>query len=125
MEPSLKMRNRKIIPVGDADIQPGKRKLIDVDGKNIGIFNVGGQYFALLNRCPHMSGPLCEGPICGTAIAVNEDGNFIFGFDGELVRCGWHGWEFEIKTGKALVDDSLQVRKYEISVKNRQLFIHI
>ena len=43
------------------EIPPGSRKIVDVDGRSIGVFNVGGEYFALLNRCPHQGGPLCHG----------------------------------------------------------------
>ena len=48
--------------VGTIDeIPPGQRKIVDVAGRTIGVFNVGGDYFALLNRCPHQGGPLCSG----------------------------------------------------------------
>ena len=50
------------IVVGTVDeIPPGGRKIVEVAGRSIGVFNVGGEFFALRNRCPHQGGPLCEG----------------------------------------------------------------
>lgn len=117
-------RERTKIAIGTADLQPGQRRLIQVDGKSIGLFNVAGEYFALHNRCPHMGGNLCQGPVTGTAVPTNET-QFVYGMAGEIIRCGWHGWEFEIKTGQCLVDPKMRARRYEITQENGRLFIHI
>ena len=45
------------------DIAPGTCKIVSVRGREIGIFNLDGEYFALANRCPHAGGPLCRGRI--------------------------------------------------------------
>ena len=121
------MRKRKQFNLGSASslFTNGTRKIIDVDGKSIGLFNVDGDYYAMHNRCPHMAGPLCEGPVCGTALPVEETGKFVYGRDMELVRCGWHGWEFEIKTGVCLVDDKMRARTYEVTVQDSQLVLHM
>ena len=42
------------------EIPPGQRKIVEVAGRSIGIFNVSGEFFALRNRCPHQGGPLCR-----------------------------------------------------------------
>ena len=47
------------------EIPPGGKKLVTVKGREIGIFNVDGDFFALANRCPHAGGPMCEGRIVG------------------------------------------------------------
>ena len=46
-----------------SDIAPGTSTVVTVKGRDIGIFNIGGEYFALANRCPHAGGPLCQGRI--------------------------------------------------------------
>lgn len=120
-----KRRARKQVAIGSADLQPGERKLVEIEGKSIGVFNVNGDYHALHNRCPHMAGPLCEGPVCGTAMPVDDLRTFTYGRDMELVRCGWHGWEFEIKTGTALIDEKVRARTYDVTVENDQLILHI
>jgi 3-phenylpropionate/trans-cinnamate dioxygenase ferredoxin subunit len=52
-----------------ADIAPGGSKIVVVNGREIGIFNVAGEFFALSNRCPHEAGPLCAGKITGIVLS--------------------------------------------------------
>ena len=110
--------------IGPADLEPGQRRIIEVDGKSIGLFNVNGAYYALLNRCPHMAGKLCEGPVTGTTLYARP-ANYKYGRKNELIRCGWHGWEFEIESGRCLVDDRMRARKYPVTQKDGQLILHI
>ncbi|MEM7538701.1 MAG: Rieske (2Fe-2S) protein [Chloroflexota bacterium] len=121
---SNQRRARKQFNLGPADLQHGERRVIDVDGRSIGLFNVNGEYFALHNRCPHMGGNLCAGPVTGTALYTDTN-EFVYGRHGELVRCGWHGWEFEIATGQCLVDERMKVRTYPVTQEAGQLVIHI
>jgi 3-phenylpropionate/trans-cinnamate dioxygenase ferredoxin subunit len=117
-------RERKRVEIGRADLLPGERRLVEVDGRQIGIFNVAGEYFALHNRCPHMGGNLCEGPVTGTTM-LGETGRFVYGMDGEVLRCAWHGWEFEIRTGKCLADGRIQARRYPVTIEDGLLVLHI
>ena len=89
-------------------------------GPGIGVFNVGGDFFALLNRCPHMDGPLCAGTITGTSHAVTRaDGRPQVGWerDGEIIACPWHRWEFEIRTGRTVFPSRRRVQRYPVSVE--------
>lgn len=124
MSSSGRRGSRKRFPVGPADIQPGERRIVTVDEKCIGVFNVGGQYFALHNRCPHMAGNLCEGPITGTTMVTNAT-EFTYGLAGEILRCAWHGWEFNITTGQCLVDPRMRARTYPVTIEDDQLVVHI
>ena len=122
---ATRARKRKQFKIGKVDmLSPGERKIIEVDGKHIGIFNVKGAYYALHNRCPHMGGNLCEGPVTGTSMPVDKT-EFIYGRENELVRCGWHGWEFDIRTGVYLLDDKVRARKYQVIVEGDDLVLHI
>lgn len=121
------MKKRKQFNLGNAMtlFTNGNRTIIDVDGKSIGLFNVDGDYYAMHNRCPHMAGPLCEGPVTGTTLPT-ETFEFNYGMDGELVRCGWHGWEFEIKTGKCLISEKTRAKTYPVTLEdNGDLILHI
>ena len=104
--------------VGKADeIPPGSRKILDVDGRSIGVFNVDGEYFALRNRCPHQGGALCEGKLWGILTAT-VPGDFHYEASKEIVTCPWHGWEFELRTGQSWCDpERLRVRTYDVSVE--------
>jgi 3-phenylpropionate/trans-cinnamate dioxygenase ferredoxin subunit len=99
------------------EIPPGKRKIVDVGGLSIGVFNVGGEYFALRNRCPHQGGPLCEGVLWGLWEAP-APGEIRYSRQGEILTCGWHGWEFDIRTGQSYCDPRrLRVRRYDVNVE--------
>jgi 3-phenylpropionate/trans-cinnamate dioxygenase ferredoxin subunit len=99
------------------EIPPGGRKIIEVAGRSIGVFNVGGEFFALRNRCPHQGGPLCQGKLWGV-IDATVPGDVRFSREGEILTCAWHGWEFDIRTGQSWCDPAkLRVRSYEVRVE--------
>jgi nitrite reductase/ring-hydroxylating ferredoxin subunit len=99
-------------------IPPGERMLVTVNGREIGIFNVDGEYFAVGNRCPHNGASLCKGRIVGL-VEANEPGSYQFSRKGELVRCPWHGWEFDLRTGKSRCEpDRTKVRSYDLKVES-------
>jgi nitrite reductase/ring-hydroxylating ferredoxin subunit len=100
------------------DIPPGKRKLVNVKGREIGIFNVDGEYFAVGNRCPHEGASLCKGRLVGLAES-SEPGSYQFSRRGELLRCPWHGWEFDLRTGKSWCEPNrTKVRSFELKVES-------
>jgi nitrite reductase/ring-hydroxylating ferredoxin subunit len=99
------------------EIPPGKRKLVDVKGRAIVVFNLGGAFYALNNRCPHRGGSLFHGIQTGL-VESNEPGEYCYSRLGEMVKCPWHGWEFDIRTGKSWCDPArLRVRQYPVAVK--------
>ena len=99
-----------------AEIGPGERKLVTVRGRPIAIFNLDGEYFGLLNRCPHQGGPICEGKITGL-IQASEPGKYLYSKAGEIIRCPWHAWEFNIRTGQSYAEpDRIRTRAYPVEV---------
>ncbi|MGE3267849.1 MAG: Rieske (2Fe-2S) protein [Chloroflexota bacterium] len=104
--------------VGTIDeIPPGSRKIVEIDGRTVGIFNVKGELFALLNRCPHQAAPLCEGRTFGF-LRPGLVGEFNYARPGEMLRCPWHGWEFDLRTGQSWFDPKLvRVRRYDVKVE--------
>src|SRR4051812_27567748 len=104
--------------VGTVDeITPGTRKIIDAGGRSIGVFNINGEYFAVLNRCPHQAGPLCKGNTYGLLVS-DMPGQYEYSRPGEILRCPWHGWEFDLRTGQSWFDPvQVRVRRYEVSVE--------
>ena len=99
-------------------IPPGQRMLVTVAGREIGIFNVGGEFFGIGNRCPHNGGSLCKGRVVGL-VEASEPGSYRFSRRGELVRCPWHGWEFDLRTGKSWCEpDRTKVRSYDLKVEH-------
>jgi nitrite reductase/ring-hydroxylating ferredoxin subunit len=99
------------------DVSPGGRKIVEVAGRSIGIFNVAGEYFALRNRCPHQGAELCQGTVCGF-VTSSSPGEYTVIRQGEFLRCPWHGWEFEIRTGQSWFDPrKVRVKSYEVSIE--------
>jgi nitrite reductase/ring-hydroxylating ferredoxin subunit len=102
------------------EIPPGGRKIVEVAGRSIGVFNLDGEFFALRNRCPHQGGPLCVGALTGL-ITSSGPGEYEYSRAGEIVRCPWHGWEFDIRTGQSWFDPArVRVRRYEVAVEGEQ-----
>lgn len=99
------------------EIPEGGRKLVTVRGRPIAIFNLKGEYYGMLNKCPHQGGPMCEGLITGLREAP-QPGEYIYSRKGEILRCPWHGWEFDIKTGQSYVDpDKTRIRTYPVELE--------
>jgi 3-phenylpropionate/trans-cinnamate dioxygenase ferredoxin subunit len=103
--------------VGTVDeIEPGSKKIVEIGGRSIGVYNVNGEYFALLNRCPHQAGPLCNGLTYGF-LKSGAVGEYEYSRPGEIVRCPWHGWEFDVRTGQSWFDPvQVRVRRYNVVV---------
>ncbi len=100
-----------------SEIAPGGRKIVDVEGRSIGVFNVHGNYYALRNRCPHQGAPLCVGAIKGMTLP-SKPGEYIWAREGEILRCPWHGWEFDITTGQSIFNPhNTRVKTYEVTVE--------
>jgi 3-phenylpropionate/trans-cinnamate dioxygenase ferredoxin subunit len=99
------------------EIAPGARKLVTVGGREIGVFNVNGAFFAILNRCPHAGASLCKGRVM-PLIESDEPGQYRVSRQGELLRCPWHGWEFDLRTGQSWCDpQEIQVKTYPVTVE--------
>jgi nitrite reductase (NADH) small subunit len=107
-----------------AEVAPGERRLVDVAGRSIGIFNVGGRFYALHNGCPHRGGPLCAGRLGGTTLPTPGYA-FAWGHEGRILRCAWHGWEFDIATGRALADPAVRARTYPVAVEHGDVVVTV
>src|SRR5262249_34923200 len=73
-----------------AEIPPGGRRIVTLEGRSIGVFNVGGEFFALRNACPHQGGPLCQGVLSGFAVP-GAPGEYRYVRRGGVLRCPWRG----------------------------------
>ena len=111
-------------PVAKAsEIKPGERKIVTVKGKEIGIFNVEGSFYAFLNYCPHMGAPLCKGRL-EKEIQAEIPGGYKFNKK-ILLRCPWHGWEFELETGHSIFDESIRAKSYQVAVSDGMVYCKI
>ena len=99
------------------ELPSGRRKIVDIEGRSIGVFNVADTYYAVRNRCPHKGAPLCRGVAKGLVVG-EEPGQFEIERDGEILRCPWHGWEFDLATGGSVFNPhKVRVKSYDVSVE--------
>jgi nitrite reductase/ring-hydroxylating ferredoxin subunit len=99
------------------DFPPGSRRIIDIAGRSIGVFNVRGDLVALRSSCPHQGAPLCLGVIMGRTVA-SRPFEVTYLEDQDIIKCPWHGWEFDIRTGRSVFNPHrVRVRSYDVTVE--------
>lgn len=92
------------------DIPEGKGRSFKAGERTIAVFKSNGEFYALANRCLHKGASMCEGQL--------SDG-------GKIVRCPWHNWRFDLKTGKNDLDPSERLRTYKVKRDGDQVILEI
>ncbi|MDF2722955.1 MAG: (2Fe-2S)-binding protein [Paenibacillus sp.] len=107
-----------------ADLAAASKTILEINGIEVGLFHVNGQWKAWRNYCPHMAAPVCKGKVCGTTLPslVYE---YDYGREGQILRCPWHGWEFDLNSGRHLVDPNVRLRNYKVEVENDDLYVYL
>ena len=91
-----------------SELEPGSAKAVEVAGRLIALFNVGGTIYALDNTCLHQGGPLGEGLL-----------------DGEVVTCPWHMWEYSVRTGEKVGFPEMKVESFPVRVEGNDIKVAI
>lgn len=121
------MSEHVVAEVGALD--PGERLIVQLEGREIGVFRRGDEYRSYPNWCPHQGGPLCEGSLTGTQETtfdrktLEQDTQWIR--DGEVLTCPWHGWQFDIDTGNCLSREKIKLPSYPVSVEDGQIIVSL
>lgn len=109
-------KTRHVVARAD-EIPPGERKRVDLGGKPILVFNLGGAFFALSDTCPHKGGSLAGG-ICTGLVESKTPGEYRYSRPGEMIRCPWHQWEFDIRTGRSYCDPRrMRLMQFDVAVE--------
>ena len=107
---------------------PG-RKVIAAGGIEVGVFHLGGQFYAWENACPHLDGPVCQGKILPCALEdVQPDkssGGRVFSKTAVNIVCPWHGFEFDIRTGQHPADKRVRLRKIAVKVVGGEVMVSL
>ena len=103
----------------ESELPPGAHKLVKVAGIEIGLFNVAGQVHAYRNVCPHGGAPVCLGKVTGTTLPSRVY-EYEYGLEGCILRCPWHGWEFDLRTGEHLVDPATRLKKITVEPESAE-----
>ena len=108
------------------ELPPGERRLVPVGKFGVGVFNVKGKFYGLTNYCPHEGAPLCTGRIVGTTKASDRAVGGIEAIrEGEIIRCPWHQWEFDLATGSTLAHPVRGIRTYPVRVVDGQVVLTV
>jgi nitrite reductase (NADH) small subunit len=108
------------------EFPPNSHRVVKVGRREIGVFHIDGEFYALPNLCTHQLGPLCKGRVSGTVICNRETNwKLQWGFDNEIITCPWHGMEYHIKTGVCLAFPEIRLRSYEVWVEDGQVKIRL
>lgn len=91
-----------------SEIPAGRGKSFEVAGRQIAVFRVADRWHAIDNTCPHRGGPLADGPLLG-----------------DVVSCPWHGWQFELATGKSTRNPAVCVSQYSASVEGSTVYVEV
>ncbi|HEV3001449.1 MAG TPA: Rieske (2Fe-2S) protein [Solirubrobacteraceae bacterium] len=107
------------------ELPPGGVREVEVGGRSIGVLNVDGTLYALRNVCPHQGAPLCRGTVGGTMLPSRPQ-EWVYGRDGQVLRCPWHGWEFDLTTGRSLIDPArVRVKAYPVAVEEGNVVVEV
>lgn len=100
-----------------SELPPGGRKLVQLNGRGVVVFNIKGEFFALSDQCPHKGASLSGGKLTGL-VESGEPGAYKYSRAGEIVRCPWHGWEFDIRTGRSWCDPRrMRLMQFNVTVE--------
>ena len=101
-----------------SELSDGDRIVVELEGREIGVFRLNGELHAYLNWCAHQGGPLCEGALTGTyESSYDRDENEVsleWSREGEVLMCPWHGWEYDALSGECLSRGSVQLPSYPV-----------
>jgi 3-phenylpropionate/trans-cinnamate dioxygenase ferredoxin subunit len=114
----------RVVVCREDELPPGQRRILRVDGREIGVLNVAGRFYAVRNRCPHQGAELCLGTVSGTMLP-SDPGQYRWGLDDRVLRCPWHGWEFDLENGEKLFDPigRVRVKTYPVTVENGEIVL--
>jgi len=90
------------------DVPPGTIREVQVEGKAVALANVDGQFHAIDGVCLHRGGPLGDGPL-----------------EGAVVTCPWHGWQYDVRTGKVPQNPTVGVECYAVEVRGDEIFVNV
>lgn len=108
------MARHALAPVDQ--VPPGTARSFKVGGRAIAIYNVAGRFYALRDACPHQGAALSGGTVVG-AVRASQPGCYEFNPRERVVRCPWHGWEYDLATGQSYYSPRKRVRSYPASVQ--------
>src|SRR5271170_3410163 len=91
-----------------AELPAGAAKEVEFEGRVYALYNIDGTISAIDGICPHQGGPLADGIVEGTT-----------------VTCPWHGWEFDIRSGKTPMGPKITQPVYEVKIEGEDVLVAV
>jgi nitrite reductase (NADH) small subunit len=91
-----------------SDVPPGTGTVVRADGRVLALFNVAGTFYALDNTCLHRGGPVGEGDL-----------------DGAIVTCPWHGFQYDVTTGRNVFDPEVGLETFPVRVDGEDVLVGV
>ncbi len=106
------------------DVRRDGCRVVEVDGRPVGVISVGDDFYAVSDRCPHMGASMCTGSLSGTLVA-SDPHELVYGMDQRVLRCPWHGWEFDLDSGRSLLEPRrFGLRTFRVTQEDGQVVLH-
>jgi nitrite reductase/ring-hydroxylating ferredoxin subunit len=84
-----------------------------------------GELYAFFNRCIHQGAPMSKGKLCGAPAPTDIVGEYRFIQEGEILRCPWHGREFDVKNeGRMLASPECKLPHYKVTIVGDDVVVH-
>lgn len=99
-------------------------QIVLLDGREVGIVRWDGEVYAVANLCVHQRGPLCRGTLA-SRLSASAPGSMELDDAAPVLACPWHGWEFDVRTGRAIWDRSYRVRTYPTRVEKGRVLVEL
>ena len=111
------------------EIPDGGTRLVKAGRFEIGVIFSKGQYYAYRNWCPHQGGPACEGLKMPQVVEKIGNKGIHLGMDFDErdmhIVCPWHGWEFHLKDGCHVIDNTQRLKKYDVIEKGGEIYVSV
>ena len=111
-----------------ADFAEDDHRVIEVDGVEIGVFRLGQKLVAYKNECPHYGGPVCPGKIFHQTeeqLGPDKTSRGLRFSDARNIVCPWHGYEFNLETGRHPGDPRVHLEPIAVAVRDARIYLQV
>ena len=110
-----------------SEFKEGTKKVFNLGENEVGVFRLGGQFYAWYNICPHQGGPVCIGRLY-PRVHENLDENKkshgrLYDENHFNIVCPWHGLEFDVRTGKHPGNDEIALDALPIQIDGGEIYV--
>ena len=120
---------KELFVADENEIAEGGRKVVETGGVEIGVFRSNGEYYAWRNECPHQGGPVCQGVMTRKVEERLDSERKSFGIHyigdnaNQNIVCPWHGYEFDMRTGRHVGFATMRLRGYPVKVRDGAIYV--